>query len=228
MKFVLRYSGGSPFARKVRVAAHELGLARMIEEIPSHPWKAPDDLKILNPLGKIPTLVTEDGTTIFDSPVICEYLDTLHDRPKLIPPSGPARWRALRTQALGDGIMDAAVLWRIEITQRKEHGTSPEWVERQQGAIFRALDELKNDPAALAGPMDRRRDRGSLRARLSRFPFRIPELAGDATQARRLACRVRATTVLARDRSRECGVISRWARAGRTASPWPRARRRRR
>lgn len=153
MKFVLRYSGGSPFARKVRVAAHELGLARMIEEIPSHPWKAPDDLKTLNPLGKIPTLVTEDGTTIFDSPVICEYLDTLHDRPKLIPPSGPARWRALRTQALGDGIMDAAVLWRVEITQRKEHGTSPEWVERQQGAIFRALDELENDPAALAGPM---------------------------------------------------------------------------
>lgn len=154
MKLVLRYSGGSPYARKVRVAAHELGLAGWLEEIASHPWKAPDDLKALNPLGKIPTLVTEDGFTIFDSAVICEYLDTLYRAPRLIPPEGRDRWRTLRTQAVGDGIMDAAVLWRVEITQRKEQGTSPEWVERQRGAIIRSLDEMENDDAALAGPLD--------------------------------------------------------------------------
>ncbi len=152
MKFVLRYSGGSPFARKVRVVAHEIGLARMIEEIPSHPWKAPDDLKALNPLGKIPTLVTEDGFALFDSAVICEYLDTLHDGPKLIPPLGAARWEALRAQALGDGVMDAAVLWRVEITQRKDQGPTPGWVERQKGAILRSLDMLERGEAVLAGP----------------------------------------------------------------------------
>ncbi len=150
---ILRYSSGSPYARKVRVVAHECGLAPLVKEIASHPWKAPDDLKALNPLGKVPTLVTDDGFTIFDSPVICDYLDTLHDGPKLIPASGRARWQALRTQSLADGIMDAAILWRVEITQRKEQGANPEWIERQRGAVVRSLDALEADDAATAGPL---------------------------------------------------------------------------
>lgn len=153
MKLVLRYSGGSPFARKVRVAAHERGLARQIEEIPSQPWAAPEDLKALNPLGKIPTLVTDSGFVIHDSPVICEYLDSLPGVPRLIPAEGVARWIALRTQALGDGVANAAILWRVEITQRKEQGPTPGWVERQQGAITRSLDALERDLAPLAGAL---------------------------------------------------------------------------
>jgi glutathione S-transferase len=153
MTLILRYSGSSPYARKVRVVAHECGLARRIEEIPSNPWAAPEDLKALNPLGKIPTLVTEDGFALYDSAVISEYLDTLHDGPRLFPAEGAARWQALRTQALGDGIMDAAILWRVEITQRKEQGPTPGWVERQKGAILRSLDMLERDETALAGPL---------------------------------------------------------------------------
>lgn len=150
---ILRYSGGSPYARKVRVAAFECGLADRLQAVASHPWRAPDDLKALNPLGKIPTLVTDDGLVLFDSPVICEYLDSLHAGPKLIPAAGPARWIARRTEALGDGIMDAAVLWRVEITQRKQQGQLPEWVERQEGAITRTLDVLEREPEVLAGPL---------------------------------------------------------------------------
>jgi glutathione S-transferase len=154
MALVLRFSPSSPYARKVRVAAHERGLTGRFREIASNPWAAPDDLKALNPLGKIPTLVTEDGLALYDSAVICEYLDTLGDAPRLFPPEGRARWLALRAQSLGDGVMDAAVLWRVEITQRKEQGPTPGWVERQQGAIVRALDALEREPPALAAPPD--------------------------------------------------------------------------
>lgn len=89
---------------------------------------APEGPKALNPLGKIQTLVTKDGLALFDSAVICEYLDTLHDGPRLFPGFGRPRWEALRAQALGDGVMDAAVLWRVEITQRKEQGPMPGWI----------------------------------------------------------------------------------------------------
>jgi glutathione S-transferase len=150
---ILRYSGGSPYARKVRVVAFECGLADRLQGIASHPWRAPDDLKALNPLGKIPTLVTDDGLVLFDSPVICEYLDSLHAGPKLVPAEGPARWIARRTEALGDGVMDAAVLWRVEITQRKEQGQLADWVQRQEGAIARTLDALEQDPGAFAGSL---------------------------------------------------------------------------
>lgn len=152
MSLTLRYSPSSPYARKVRVVAHECALAGRIEEIPSNPWAAPEDLKALNPLGKIPTLVTEDGFALFDSAVICEFLDTLHDGRRMFPGNGRARWEALRAQALGDGVMDAAVLWRVEITQRKEQGPTPGWVERQKGAVVRSLDMLDRGEPALAGP----------------------------------------------------------------------------
>lgn len=153
MTLILRYSGSSPYARKVRVVALERGLGDRLEGIASPPWAAPDDLKALNPLGKIPTLVTDSGLVIHDSPVICEYLDSLPGGPRLIPAEGEARWIALRTQALGDGVANAAILWRVEITQRKEQGPTPGWVERQNGAITRSLDALERDLAPLAGPL---------------------------------------------------------------------------
>jgi glutathione S-transferase len=116
----LRYTR-SPFVRKVLVLAQEHGLADRIELAPTSlsPVQGNDSLAIANSLMKVPSLTTDDGQTLFDSPVICEYLDNLATGRKLFPPSGPARWSALRQQALGDGIVDAIILCAYE-TARPE------------------------------------------------------------------------------------------------------------
>src|SRR5215203_5755628 len=100
----LFFNMASPFVRKVRVFARETGLDNRIEEIATgvSPVQENADLANANPLVKIPALVLDDGTTLFDSPVICEYLDSLHAGRKLFPAAGPARWTALRLQATGD------------------------------------------------------------------------------------------------------------------------------
>src|SRR4051812_16443664 len=105
----LDFGGASPFVRKVTVTTIETGLDKKIERIPSPvlPTKLSPELAAQNPLVKVPTLVTDGGEVLYDSAVICEYLDSLHDGKKLIPASGGERWRVLRAQALGDGILDA-------------------------------------------------------------------------------------------------------------------------
>ncbi len=110
----LRYSPTSPYTRKVVVTAAELGLGDRIERIPTNTRDPNSDLPRDNPLGKIPTLITDEGDRLYDSPVVCEYLDSLHDGTRLFPPAGGARWRALRLQALGDGIIDATILCVVE------------------------------------------------------------------------------------------------------------------
>src|SRR5262249_26692640 len=93
-----------------------------------------------NPLSKIPTLVLDDGTALYDSPVICEYLDRLHDKPKLFPPSFPERMTALRRQALGDGFVDFLLLWRNEL--EREHPSPAHlasYAERRRATLL-ALD----------------------------------------------------------------------------------------
>src|SRR3990167_1033017 len=106
----LRYSPTSPYVRKVSVTLIETGLDKNIERVATSVWDPKTDIGKDNPLGKIPTLITDDGAVLYDSPVICEYLDGLHKGPKLFPASGEARWRALRLQALGDGMTDAGIL----------------------------------------------------------------------------------------------------------------------
>jgi glutathione S-transferase len=138
----LRYSPTSPYVRKVMVVAIETGLEDQIEIVPTDPWDSDTDLPADNPLGKVPALLTDDGLTLFDSPVICEFLDTLHDGQPLFPPVGEARWKALRWQALGDGILDACVMRRVEQKFRKKHLQSLEWIARQQRTIERSLEEL--------------------------------------------------------------------------------------
>src|ERR1700737_4903449 len=103
----LRHAAASPFVRKVMVLAHEHGIVDRIELVPTtvSPVQANDSLAVENPLMKVPSLVTDDGQVLFDSPVICEYLDGLAASGKLFPAAGPARWTALRQQALGDGIL---------------------------------------------------------------------------------------------------------------------------
>ncbi|MCW2243976.1 glutathione S-transferase C-terminal domain-containing protein [Azospirillum canadense] len=144
----LRWSPTSPYVRKVMMVAIECGLENAIEKQTTNAWAADTDLPTDNPLCKVPALVLEDGTTLFDSPVVAEYLDTLHDGPRLFPATGPARWAALRQQALADGICDAAILRRLE-SQRPDGEKSPNWMERQRRAVTRALDVLEAEAAGL-------------------------------------------------------------------------------
>lgn len=133
----------SPFARKCRVIAHELGIK--LEEVIVN---ARDDesLRAINPLKKIPALVLDDGSTLFDSPVICEYLNEV-GRGKFFAPASPwkpvsGRWKALGLQALGDGIMDAAVACRYETIQAEEK-RNPDHVARYMATIRAGLDALE-------------------------------------------------------------------------------------
>jgi glutathione S-transferase len=111
----LFWSSRSPFVRKVMIAAHELGLADRLELEPVVVALAqPNDAVMAhNPLNKIPTLITDDGQTLFESGLICEYLDGLAGTPRLFP-TGPARWPALRWHALGTGLLEVLILWRSE------------------------------------------------------------------------------------------------------------------
>lgn len=143
----LYYTPTSPFARKVRILAIEVGLDRRIELIKASPWSDDHPLQRRNPLGKVPALVTDEGEVLYDSPVICEYLDSLTPGPKLFPEEGWARWRVLRQQALADGILDAAVLRRME-GQRPEGQRSSDWDGIQKGAVVRGLDALEQEASA--------------------------------------------------------------------------------
>lgn len=150
----LLYSPLSPFARKVLVVAHEIGLADRVvpEAVQATPVSPNAALVAENPLGKVPTLVLDEGGALFDSRVIVEYLDTLAGG-GLIPPVGPARWTALRQQAAADGLMDAAVLMRYEIGFRPEEKRSEAWVEGQMGKVRRALDFLDGEAGSLGAAL---------------------------------------------------------------------------
>jgi glutathione S-transferase len=144
----LRHAAGSPFVRKVMVIAHELGLVGRIELLPTtvSPVQASDSLAAENPLMKVPSLVTDDGQVLFDSPVICEYLDSLTSSHKFFPAPGSSRWTALRQQALGDGVLDALILCRYEATRPEEKRWSG-WTDGQmkkahQGIAATEREEL--------------------------------------------------------------------------------------
>src|SRR5215210_6227366 len=139
---VLRSSGASPFVRKVRIAADILRLSDRIEVVEAETLTPAPDLLGQNPLGKIPTLVLENGESLYDSRVILEYLDTLGGGGTLIP-QGSRRFEALRLQALADGIMDAAVLQMYEIRWRPEEHRVEKWVAHQKGKVARGLDDAE-------------------------------------------------------------------------------------
>jgi glutathione S-transferase len=119
MRLKLHWSPRSPFVRKVMIVAHELGLVGRLDCVRTvAATTQPHELLMRdNPLSKIPTLVLADGTVIHDSPVICEYFDSLHDGPKLLPAPIAERMTALRWQALGDGMLDFLLLWRNELSR---------------------------------------------------------------------------------------------------------------
>jgi glutathione S-transferase len=152
----LRYSPTSPFVRKVMVVALETGLVDRIEKIPTAvaPTKPNEDVARENPLVKVPALITDDGVVLYDSPVICEYLDSLHDGTKLFPAGGNPRWIALRQQALGDGMLEAAILNRYEQLRPKEYQW-PEWIDGQMRKVRGAVAalEIEADQGLLRGPV---------------------------------------------------------------------------
>lgn len=145
----LWYVPNSPYARKVMVTALEAGLAKRIEIRSNYAENPERNLWRENPLGKIPALVTDDGRVLMDSPVICEYLDSLNRKKKLFPAKGWPRWTALRFQALADGIMDAALIRRME-SMRPENLRSPDVIDAQKGKIDRTLDVFEKEAATLA------------------------------------------------------------------------------
>jgi glutathione S-transferase len=140
----LWFNPASPFARKVRILARETGLDGRIDEISIavSPVKPHPELARENPLVKIPALSTDEGT-LYDSAVICEYLDSLHAKAPLFPRSGAERWRALRLQALADGVLEAAVLLRYEHAVRPEALQWREWKSGQFGKVRGGLDALE-------------------------------------------------------------------------------------
>lgn len=140
---ILRHSPTSPYTRKVMVLLHETGLIDQVRIASIDGWREPDDLTAENPLSMVPTLVRDDGVALFDSPVICEYLDTRHDGAPLLPREGDARWTALRRQAQADGILDCAVLTFMETVKRPEALRWDWWAELKRKAIRRALDAFE-------------------------------------------------------------------------------------
>lgn len=139
----LYYSPTSPFVRKVNVLAREVGLDKKIEWVRTNPWLAEDILTAENPLSKVPTLMTDDGLIIYDSRVICEYLDTLHDGNKFYPDKGKQRWQVLRLQALADGILESGILRFLE-TKRTKEQQSIDWDNTQKDSVERGLDYLES------------------------------------------------------------------------------------
>jgi len=146
---ILRSSPASPFARKCNIAASVLGLSGQIELVKADTNDAADPLRAQNPVGKIPVLVLEDGTTLFDSRVIVEYLDHRAGGGKIIPRDPAARFAALRLQALADGMTDAQILLIYEGRWRPPEHQVQKWTDYQADKIKRGLAALEADPPAL-------------------------------------------------------------------------------
>lgn len=169
----LYFSPTSPYVRKVRVTAIEKGLGGSLNVIPTDTFGDVSALHAANPLGKVPALVTDAGAKIFDSPVICAYLDSLTPAPKLIPEDA-GRWAAMTREALCDGILDAAFASVME-RRRPEAERSQMWLERWDGGILRALDAAEADIEGYQGPISLAQI--ALGAALGYLDFRRSELS---------------------------------------------------
>jgi glutathione S-transferase len=151
----LYYSPYSPYVRKVLVAAHEVGLADKIENVAcaAHPVTRDRNIIVHNPLGQVPTLLLEDGAMLADSRVICEYLDDLAGG-SLFPRSGPARWRVLVDQTIGDGILTAALLSRYEVAARPPEKLWQDWFDGQMDKIETAISSIEAAVPTLGDRVD--------------------------------------------------------------------------
>ncbi|HTR83478.1 MAG TPA: glutathione S-transferase N-terminal domain-containing protein [Reyranella sp.] len=142
----LAYSPASPYVRKVTACAIKRGINDKVERLKI--GTTDPALLQYNPLSKVPTLIADDGTCLYDSPVICEYLDSIGAAPKLFPAPGPARWKALTQEALGDGILDATQPRRREIALPQDEGRKS-YIALQQGKVKAALAEFEKQADSL-------------------------------------------------------------------------------
>jgi glutathione S-transferase len=143
----LLYQTHSPYARKVLVAAHEMGLQQRLRVVhhETSPTRRNEEVFALNPLGNVPVLICDDGAVLFDSNVICEYLDGMHANAPLIPVEPGARWRALKLQALAQGIADAGIAARWEAERRPAQLRWPTMHDAQVQKIAQACDFLEGE-----------------------------------------------------------------------------------
>jgi glutathione S-transferase len=151
----LYYSPTSPYVRKVTVTSIEKGLDGRIERVPmgASPVKRDPALTSKNPLGKVPCFIDDAGNALFDSPVICAYLDSLKS-PPLRPAEGPARFADMTLEALGDGLLDAGLLHRYESTLRPAEKRWDDWADGQMAKLMGAIDALETTYASqLGGPL---------------------------------------------------------------------------
>ena len=146
----LIYSVPSPYARKARIVLIEARLEGRVETEAIDPWSDPLGFRDDNPLGKVPTLIRDDGPALFQSNAVCEYLNA-EGGALLYPEDSAGRWTALRQLALADGILDASVTVRMELTFHEPGQISQKLVERQELSVARAIDALEGDAAALDG-----------------------------------------------------------------------------
>ena len=150
MKLV--YSTPSPYARKARATAIETGMADRIEMEDINPWADPEGYRGINPVGKVPALIRDDGPPLYQSNVVCEFLNAAGDT-KVYPEDGPARWTALRQLAAADGILDASVLTRMEGMFHEGDAASQKLIDRQELSVAEALKQLEDEVSDLAGPV---------------------------------------------------------------------------
>jgi glutathione S-transferase len=175
MKMKLYLSYTSPYARKVRIALRELGLADLVNEAVIDPFNATDEFLGVTPLSKVPALVTEKGEKLFDSKLIVEYLQT-RGRGLAPLPRGAQRWTLLRRLQLAEGIVDAAVAMRVEKAMRPAEFVYQGWLDRQTSAINRTLDALDAEAAELLHDGAVRTVEIAAGAALGYLDFRHPQL----------------------------------------------------
>lgn len=171
----LKYAQLSPFGRKVLIVAHEAGITERIRLTPVSTRGEPEKITPFNPLGKIPVLVTDAGAVIYDSSVICEYLNAEFCSHRLLPASGMRRWEILTRAALADGIIEAGVAVRYERArpQAEQSATAAEW---QLKKIRAGLDQIENDIEYWGNQLDLAQI--GLAAALGYVPLRVEEIAG--------------------------------------------------
>ena len=168
----LFYSKTSPYSRKVRLVIHEKGLQNTIISVACNPFDEVPELEAANPLGKVPTLILDDGSSLYDSPVICAYLDSLTPG-RLIPESGRERWNVLRWEALCDGVVDATyniVMERRRDTQEQSAG----WIEQWKTQVIRTLNHIEATIDML--PSQVTLAQLALGTALGYLEFRLPDL----------------------------------------------------
>ncbi|MDG2270221.1 MAG: glutathione S-transferase N-terminal domain-containing protein, partial [Alphaproteobacteria bacterium] len=144
----LIYSAASPYARKARVAAIESRVSDKLDLVEIMPWEDPDGYRDVNPVGKVPALVRDDGPPLYQSNLVCEYLDS-KGTTKIYPGPGPGRWTALRQIAAADGILDASVVVRMEGMFHEGDAVSTKLVDRQKLSVDMAMDQLEAEAGDL-------------------------------------------------------------------------------